>query len=196
MIDEFAKTYLQEELQTVRQAMIGKLDGLSEYDVRRPLTATGTNLLGLIKHLATWEARYLGEVFDRPFPEPLPRWDDASQWGDDMWATESETRSEIIDRFRRVGEHSDATIDALAIDAQGHVPWWPRPNVKLLNILVHRVAETNRHAGHADILREQIDGTTGFGAQDTRLLSGDSSFWADRVARIEQAAKSAASRGS
>jgi hypothetical protein len=121
MIDTFAKQYLHDELRQIRTVMLGKLDGLSEYDIRRPLTETGTNLLGLIKHLATWEARYLGEVFDRPFPDPLPRWEVMSPLRDDLWATEDETRAEIIDLFRRVGEHSDATINALPIDAPGYV---------------------------------------------------------------------------
>jgi hypothetical protein len=72
MIDEFAKEYLHGDLRWVREAVLWKLDGLSEYDIRRPLTPTGTNLLGLIKHLATWEARYFGEVFGRRSPSPLP----------------------------------------------------------------------------------------------------------------------------
>ena len=181
MIDEFAKDYLHGDLREIREVMLGKLDGLSEYDIRRPLTSTGTNLLGLIKHLSIWEARYLGEVFDRPFPEALPQWNDATQWGDDLWATADESRSEIVARFRRVWDHSDATIRALDIDAPGHVPWWPRPNVKLFNILVHLLAETNRHAGHADILREQLDGRTESGSRD----------WEDWCRRIEQAATSA-----
>jgi hypothetical protein len=71
VIDEFAKDYLHGDLRWIRQALLWKLDGLSEYEIRRPLTSTGTNLLGLVKHLATWEARYLGEVFNRPFPDPL-----------------------------------------------------------------------------------------------------------------------------
>jgi len=71
MDDDAAKANLHNYLKHEREAVLAKLDGLSEYDVRRPLTVTGTNLLGLVKHLATWEARYLGEVFDRPFPEPL-----------------------------------------------------------------------------------------------------------------------------
>jgi len=187
VIDEFAKEYLHGDLREIRAEMVWKLDGLSEYDIRRPLTATGTNLLGLIKHLATWEARYLGEVFDRPFPEPLPRWDDAAARGADLWATADETREEIIARYQRVWEHADATINALDIDAPGYVPWWPRPNVKLFNILVHRLTETNRHAGHADILREQLDGKTG--ASQER----DAAFWADRCAKIERAAQAAAS---
>ena len=189
MIDEFAKDYFRTDLQEIHKSMISTLHGLSEYDIRRPLTPTGTNLLGLVKHLATWEARYLGEVFGRPFPEPLPRWDDASQSGAELWATEDETREEIIDLYRRVGEHSDATINALDIDAAGHVPWWPRPNVKLFNILVHLLAETNRHAGHADILREQLGDKPATAANDSR--GGNAQFWLDHCANIERAAKAA-----
>ncbi|MEU7112974.1 DinB family protein [Streptomyces sp. NPDC046182] len=161
MIDDFAKEYLHGDLREIRQAMLWKLDGLCEYGIRRPLTSTGTNLLGLVKHLSICESKYFGDVFDRPIPEPLPRWDDAGEDGADMWATDRETREEIIDHYRRVWEHSDATIAALTIDAPGYVPWWPRPSVKLFNILVHMLTETSRHAGHADILREQLDGSTG-----------------------------------
>ena len=165
---------------------------MSEYDVRRPLTATGTNLLGLVKHLATWEARYFGEVFDRPFPETLQRWQDSD--GSDLWVTEHETREEIVAFYRRVWEHADATIDALPVDAPGQVPWWsPQPEVKLFNILVHLLAETQRHAGHADILREQLDGATGTSAEYAR--DADAAARQARYAQIEQAAKAAAAAG-
>ena len=151
MIDEFAKEHLHDHLRWVREALVGKLDGLCEYDIRRPLTSTGTNLLGLVKHLAVWESRYLGEVFARPFPEPLPRWDDEAANDAAFWATEHETRDEIVGLYQRVWEHSDATIDALPIDAPGYVPWWD-VHVKLFNIMVHVLSDTTRHAGHADIL--------------------------------------------
>jgi Protein of unknown function (DUF664) len=191
MIDDFAKEYLHEDLRWVREALVWKLDGLSEYDIRRPLTSTGTNLLGLVKHSATWEARYFGEVFGRPFPEPLPRWDDDTEDGADFWATEDETREDIIGLCRRVWEHADATINALPIDASGHVPWWPRPDVKLFNIMVHILSDITRHAGHADILREQLDGAVGTDAQSTPLHGHDRAFWAARCAKIEQAARAA-----
>jgi hypothetical protein len=191
MIDEFAKAYLHDYLKHIREAMLAKVDGLSEYDARRPLTTTGTNLLGLIKHLATWEARYFGEVFDRPFPEPLPRWDVEAERLADMWATEHESRRNIVDRYRRVWDHSDATIKALAIDAPGHVAWWPRPDVKLFDILVHMLAETSRHAGHADILREELDGAVGTDAESMALQKHDAAFWEERRAKIERAARAA-----
>ncbi|MFC6019706.1 DinB family protein [Plantactinospora solaniradicis] len=190
MIDEFAKEYLHSDLRRLRETMLWKLDGLSEYDVRRPLTSTGTNLLGLVKHLSVCESRYFGEVFDRPFPEPLPRWDDLGARGFDMWVTEQETREDIIDRYRRAWEHSDTTISALAIDSPGHVPWWPRPDVKLFNILVHVLRETSRHAGHADILREHLDGSTGTSAEYANS-ERDAAFWEARCEAIERAAKAA-----
>jgi hypothetical protein len=135
MIDEFAKEHLHGQLRFAREALVWKLDGLSEYDIRRPLTATGTNLLGLIKHLAIWESRYFGEVFSRPFPEPLPRWNDETLDGTEFWAAADETREDITGFYRRVWEHSDATINALAIDAPGYVPWWDT-DVMLFNMTV------------------------------------------------------------
>lgn len=190
MIDDFAKEYLHDALRDRREVMLWKLDGLSEYDIRRPLTSTGTNLLGLVKHLTNTESRYFGEVFDRPLPQPLAPWEDRRTWADSLWVTEDETREEIIDRYRRAWEHSDATIDALSVDSPGHVPWWPRPNVKLFNILVHVLTETSRHAGHADILREQLDGSTGTASYAKAQI--DPVARETHRAKIEQAAKAAA----
>lgn len=188
MIDEFAKKELHDDLRRVREALVWKLDGLSEYDIRRPLTETGTNLLGLIKHAATWEARYFGEVFDRPFPGPLGRWQDSD--GSDLWATADESREQILAFYRSVWEHADATIDELPLDAPGHVPWWSQ-DVKLFSVLVHMLTETNRHAGHADILREHLDGRTG--TTDAHEHAIDKAAREARRATIEQAAKDAAS---
>lgn len=98
----FAKDNLHGRLRRDRKALLWKLDGLSEYDARRPLTATGTTPRGLVKHVACVEARYFGEVFDRPSPEPLHRWQDYS--ANDPWATEDETRDQIIESYRRTWE--------------------------------------------------------------------------------------------
>ncbi|MFB8249090.1 DinB family protein [Streptomyces sp. NPDC055952] len=191
MIDDFAKDTLHGRLRRDRKALLWKLDGLSEYDARRPLTVTGTNLLGLVKHVASVEARYFGEVFGRPSPQPLPRWQDHD--GSDLWAGEHETRDQIIGFYRRTWEHSDATIDEVALDAPGHVPWWPEPHsdTNLFAILVHVLGETNRHAGHADILREGVDGRTGMRPEHEMHI--DEGARIAHYAKIEQAARSAAS---
>ncbi|MFC8623833.1 DinB family protein [Streptomyces anulatus] len=190
MIDEFAKGNLHGRLRRDREVLLWKLDGLSEYDARRPLTGTGTNLLGLVKHVATVEARYFGEVFDRPSPEPLPRWQDHD--GSDRWAAEGETRDQIVGFYRRTWEHSDATIDELPLDAPGHVPWWPEPytDTNLFAVLVHVIGETVRHAGQADILREGLDGRTGLRAEHEQRI--DEEARAAYCAKIERAARAAA----
>ncbi|MGP3775967.1 DinB family protein [Streptomyces sp. SDT5-1] len=190
MDDDFAKATLHGRLRRDREALLWKLDGLSEYDARRPLTATGTNLLGLVKHVANVEARYFGEVFARPSPEPLPRWQDSD--GSDFWASEDEPRDEIVDLYRRTWSHSDTTITTLALDAPGHVPWWPPPHAttNLFAVLLHVLGETVRHAGQADILREGIDGRTGLRAEHEPPI--DEEARAAHRARLEGMARAVA----
>ncbi len=190
MIDEFAKAYLHDDLRWARSGLVGKLDGLPEYDVRRPLTRTGTNLLGLVRHLTLCEARYFGAIFDRPYPEPVPTFDDPGfDNRDHLWVSESETRADVLAGYRRACEHADATIEALPIDAAGHVPWWPRPDVKLFNVMVHVVTETNRHLGHADILREQLDGA--LGSDPTPPSVQEQADWVTHRAKVQTAAEAA-----
>lgn len=187
MIDEFAKAHLHEHLRWVREALVWKLDELSEYDIRRPLTPTGTNLLGLVKHNAISDSRYFGEVFDRPFAERLPRWDDLTARGTDHWATEDETRDGVVGLYRRVWEHVDDTITALPIDSPGFVPWWDE-HVQLFNIMVHRLSDTTRHCGHADILREQLDGSVGVEPSSQAQHGRDAEFWNARRTDLERIA--------
>jgi uncharacterized damage-inducible protein DinB len=184
------KADLHRYLQAAREVLLWKLDGLSEYDARRPLTPTGTNLLGLVKHVASVEAGYLGGVFGRPFGEPLPWFEDGAEPNADMWATADEPRDGIVAFYRRVWEHSDATIEALDLDAEGRVPHWPkeRRQVTLHLILVHMIAETHRHAGHADIVRELVDGGVGMRQDVDNMAPGDQAWWDDYRARLERVA--------
>ncbi len=189
--DDVIKAHLHGKLRAAREALVWKLDGLSEYDIRRPLTPTGTNLLGLVKHNAIWDARYFGDVFRRPFPEPLPRWDDPATEFADHWATESESRLEIVDLSRRVWAHSDATIETLQLGDTGYVPWW-QEEVPLFNVIAARLVDSVRHAGHADILRESLDGGVGEHPAHSLPLHGrDNAYWAVRRSRIEAAARAA-----
>jgi uncharacterized damage-inducible protein DinB len=186
-----AKATLHRYLQTGREAVLWKLEGLSEYDMRRPLVPTGTNLLGLVKHLASVELGYFGEVFDRPHGEATPWFDDDAEANADMWATAEETREEIVELYRRAWVHADATIDALSLDDVGVVPWWPaeRRQVTLHLVLVHVTAETHRHAGHADIVRELIDGTVGLRRDNANLPDVDEAWWSDYFDRLEATAR-------
>ncbi|MFB9626449.1 DinB family protein [Nonomuraea helvata] len=187
------KADLHHYLKAVRTSLLWKLDGLSEYDIRRPLTPTGTNLLGLVKHLASVELGYFGDTFGRPSGEPLPWLEEDAETNADMWATPDESREHIIALYHRAWAHADATIEELPLDATGHVAWWPaeRNTVSLHRVLIHVLAETNRHAGHADIVRELIDGAVG--RQDNDILPGDGeTWWTDYRERLEQAARQAA----
>ena len=193
-MDTGPKAELHRYLQTARDALLWKMEGLSEYDIRRPLVPTGTNLLGLVKHVASVEAGYLGDSFGRPFPEPLPWFAEDAEPNADMWATADEKSDQIVGLYRHVWEHSDATIDALELDAPGSVAWWPpeRRDVTLHRILIHMIAETNRHAGHADIVRELIDGTVGLRPDNDNMALGGPQWWADYRDRLERSAAAAA----
>jgi uncharacterized damage-inducible protein DinB len=182
------KTELVRYLQQGRDVLLWKLEGLSEYDIRRPMVPTGTSLLGLVKHVATTEMLYFGECFGREFPEPVA-WagDDMA----DMFATAEESREFIVDFYERVWAFSDQTILQLDLDSPGTVRWWPeeRRHVTLGWILIHMINETARHAGHADILREQIDGAAGFRPDVVNMP--DSYNWKEKFERLEQIAREA-----
>jgi uncharacterized damage-inducible protein DinB len=189
------KADLQRYLQIGRDAVLWKLEGLSEYDARRPMTPTGTNLLGLVKHLATMELGYFGQVFGRPADEPMPWMAEGADINADMWATAEESREQIVGLYQRACAHSDATIDALDLDSAGHVPWWQegRREVTLRRILVHMISETDRHAGHADIVREMIDGAAGLRQDNSNLAPGDQAWWESYRDQLERIAREAGS---
>ncbi len=174
-------------LQDARAGLLAKTEGLGEYDRRRPLTPTGTNLIGLVKHLSGLEYTYLGASFGRP-PATDPPWyaDDVAS-GADMWAKPDESSDAIIAIYRQACAHADATVAALDLDAPGSVAHWPvgGRDTTLGVLLIRMVGETAQHVGHADIVRELIDGQAG-NAQDR--VEGDVASWRDWTATIQAAA--------
>jgi hypothetical protein len=195
MTDADPKAHLHHYLQVGRDALLWKLEGLGEYDIRRPLTPTGTNLLGLLKHLAYVEMGYFGPTFGRPVPEVDPWLTDDVEENADMWATADESRDDVLALYRRAWAVTDATVEELPLDAAGSVPWWdPEKQVVTLHqILIRVVAETHRHAGHADIVRELIDGASGWVAGNDNLPQGvDAAWWESYRARVEETARQAA----
>lgn len=180
------KTVLHHYLRIQRQQLVAKLDGLTERQVRWPMTQTGTNLLGIVKHVAFVQAGYFGEVFGRPFPRHIVATD--ADPDADLWARADESRDRILELFTESEAHADTTIQALEIDSTGSVSWWPeaRRQVTLHQILVHMVVEVSRHAGHADIIREMIDGKAG--NDDGNLIERSDQEWDDYRLRLEQVA--------
>lgn len=176
-------------LQSQRDTVLWKLEGASERDLRMPMTASGTNLLGLVKHLAGIEAEYFGDCLGRPWPEPMPWWSETAEPNADMWVTADEAPEQIVDLYRRVQARANATIADLPLDAAAHVPWWDPQDTTLHRLLVHMIAETARHAGHMDILRETIDGQRGLLMAIPNLPDVDEAWWREYVARLRNIAE-------
>ena len=187
------RTQLHDMLRVQRAALLLKLEGLDDYEARRPRTPTGTNLLGLVKHSAACELGYFGETFARPSELQLP-WEVEGvgpEDDEDMFATEDESMADVLAWSRACFDHADATIEALPLEAEGRVAWWPedRNTVTLGQIIVHMALDEARHAGHADILREQLDGAVGLRSEGNNLPEWDEQRWADYVARLTRIAE-------
>lgn len=180
-----AKAELVASLEMLNEAVLAKLDGLGEYDLRRPLTPTGTNLLGIVKHLASVQAGYFGDTFARPWPEPMPWLAEEAEINDDMFVAPDETSEWVRDFYQRSWVHAKETFATTDLDETGTVPWWPleRQHPTLRAVLLHMAVETARRAGHLDIVREMIDGRAG------RFSSDDEINWSAYVAKVEAAAQ-------
>ncbi len=189
--DEDVKADLLTYLQEGRDVLLFKLDGLSEYDLRRPLTPTGTNLLGLVKHVALVETGYFTVPFGGPVGFDHPWFSDDAVDNEDMWATAEESREDVVAGYRRAWALTDAAVRELPLDTVGTVPWWSRPQVSLHRVAVHVIAEIHRHAGHADIVRELVDGSVGNQSVGDNLPARDAAWWAayrDGLERVAQQA--------
>jgi uncharacterized damage-inducible protein DinB len=187
------KAALQHYLQEAREAILWKLDGLGERDLRLPRTPTGTNLLGIVRHVANVEIGYFGPTFGREWVGTgLPLYvDDADYDADpqaDWWVPAEISAAEVVAFYREVIAFGDETIASLDLDARGAVPWWPeeRREVSLARIVVHVISDLTRHAGHADILRETIDGAAGLKVAATNLPDVAWTSYVDRLTRVAE----------
>jgi uncharacterized damage-inducible protein DinB len=150
------KESLHVSLDRHRDVVLWKLDGLDDEQLRRPMTPSRTNLLGLVKHLASVEYGWFCETFGResesiPFDEDDPE--------ADMRAEPHETTADIVEYYGRARAAADRVIDELDPDDVGSA-WFGDP-VSMRWVLIHMIEETARHSGHMDIVRELIDGATG-----------------------------------
>jgi len=184
------KAQLLRYLTVAHDAVLWKIDGLSDYDLRRPLTPSGSNLLGLVKHLAWVELGYFGQVFDRPHGMDLAEYDE-DEPNADMYARCDEPRDKVVALFGAARDHAVATIEALDLGDEGHVPWWGDNNpVTLSLIIVHMTTEMYRHLGHIDILREGIDGAVGLRDGNLNTAPADDEFWPSYYKKVDEIAAS------
>ena len=189
------KSVLIGHLDRLNEAVLHKLEGLSEYDLRRPMTPTSTNLLGVAMHLASLQAEYFGATFGRPFPREGEFYflsDDDADPQDDLWVRPEATSEWVVEMVSATWEHAKETFAALDLASTGQIPTRPYREVTLGEMLVHMVDETARHAGHMDIVRELIDGSAGRYAGDGNIIDGYD--WAAYRARVEAGAREAQER--
>ena len=150
------KESLHVALDRHRDVVLWKLEGLSDEDLRRPMVPSGTNLLGLVKHLASVEFGWFCWTFGREHEAMRPNEEDPDY---DMRVEPHETTQQMLDYYARARAAADRSIQELDLDHTGTA--WHGATVSMRWVLIHMVEETARHAGHMDILRELIDGATG-----------------------------------
>lgn len=191
-----AKAGLIESLGKLNDAVLEKLEGLSEYDLRRPMTPTGSNLLGIVKHLASVQAGYFGDTFGRPWPESMPWLGEGAEVNDDLYVMVRESSDWVRDFYRRSWQHANETFAITELEDTGTVPWWPpeRRHPTLRVTLVHMAVETARHAGHMDIIRELVDGSAGRFDGDPSMPGTDELDWPAYVVKVEAAAQAASEK--
>ncbi|MEO7398901.1 MAG: DinB family protein [Ilumatobacteraceae bacterium] len=139
-----------------RDVVLWKLNGLDDAQLRFPMTTSGTNLLGLVKHLAAVEYGWFCHTFGRE-TEDLPFDDDDENA--DLRVEPTESTADIVEFYRRARAAANRVIDDLDIEDLGMA--WFGEAVSLRWVLIHMIEETARHAGHMDIIRELLDGATG-----------------------------------
>ncbi|RII42044.1 DUF664 domain-containing protein [Galactobacter valiniphilus] len=194
MNDDELKDLLVRRYRLDRETLWQKASGLPEHLARTPQTPTGTNLLGLVKHVALVEAGYFGDCFGGPFPDPPAYYDytnPACEPDDDLWAFPGESPADVFALARRAAAHADASIDRHALGDTARVAWWGEGgrDASLAELLVHMLDELARHLGQADIVHEQLDGSAGYRAGNSNLpehrTAGE---WEARRARLQAAA--------
>ncbi|MEV3994823.1 DinB family protein [Streptomyces halstedii] len=136
-------------LDYLRTSIATKVDGAPEPQVRTAAVPSGTNLLGLLNHLTYVErSMFLG--------------DDVTDWKATFRAAPADSVAAVVARYRDAVKRANDVLDGCAdLGAPVHRPRPDRPAPSIRWALTHLIEETGRHAGHADILRELIDGTTG-----------------------------------
>lgn len=185
-----AKEQLREYLDSAREAVLYKSEGLAEQLARTPMTPTGTHVLGVLHHLAIVEYGYFGPCLNRPVDDDYARklleLDDPQA---DFLPPAELSAAQIIGFYKKAVAFANHGIAAADLDAAAEVPWWvARRNTSLQHLLIHMIAETSRHAGHLDIVREQLDGFAGLLQRAPNLPEYSAAQWASQRARLQRIA--------
>ena len=183
---------LREYLNDARQAVIFKSRQLGEELARQPMTPTGTHVLGVVHHLAITEYGYFGACLNRPvndsYVQQLLDIDDPQA---DFMPPADASAQQVIELYQRAIAFAEAGFDQLELASPAEVPWWVRHrHTTLEHLMVHMIAETSRHAGHLDIVRELLDGQVGLRAEAPNLPDYTPRQWQEQRDRLQQTAQS------
>lgn len=187
------KDQLRTYLDNSRQAVLWKAEGLSEQELTRPMVPSGTNILGLIQHLASVEYGYFVQCLGFTVKdERFAALDAETDPNADMWVPAGVPCAEILAFYRRAVDAANHNIAALPLDAPATVSWWVpgKRSTTLGRLLIHMNVETARHAGHVDILRELIDGSLGMRRGNPNVPPYDKAAWSELHATILKASQS------
>jgi hypothetical protein len=142
-----------------RDALVKKVQGVTDADARRAPTASSLSLLGLLKHSTVWEQRWFqGVVAGRPLADGWPE-QESSIPDADFHVGDEDTVDDGVARYREAAEESRSIVAAMDLNAPCARPDVIDCNVRM--VVLHLIEETARHAGHADIIRETLDGSRG-----------------------------------
>lgn len=181
--------HLVDRVQRELSSLVDKTEGLSEYDARRPLVGSGTSLLGLLQHTSAVVLGYVTECFGREAGIELRFFGPDTEEGADMWVSPDVERSWVVGLAHHTIEQVGRSSEALTLDSPGRVPWWgERGAVTFGEILAHVLVEVSRHAGQADILREELDGALGSRRDDPNVPAWSAQQWAAYRQRLEEIA--------
>ncbi len=148
--------FLEAQRGGLRRALLG----LTEEQARLTPTVGTLSLGGLVKHLALCERGWIvGILMGRELEQP--------EWADQFRLLEGESAASWLEAYARVAAETEEIVNGLpdlARDAAlPEAPWFPKGSRRTARwILLHLIEETARHAGHADIIRESLDGRTAF----------------------------------
>lgn len=184
---------LREYLNDAREAILWKCEGLSDAQARTPLTATGTHVMGLLLHLAVTESQYFISCLGREIENPLIRGViEAEDPQADFLPPPDMTLEDAVETYRKTTVAADAVLDELELDSLAVVPWWIKhPHTTVERLLVHMIAESHRHAGHLDIVREQLDGFVGLRPSAPNIPDLTTGQWEEQHLRIKELADGA-----
>jgi uncharacterized damage-inducible protein DinB len=143
-------------LRRQRAVVRWKLEGLDDEQVRRAVLSSGTSLLGLVKHLASVEAGWFCAGFGRPAEEVATSEADPDA---DFRVEAGESTADVLAYHDRACRAADAVVAELPLEATGRSSGGDVVSMRW--VLLHMIEENARHAGHADVLRELLDGRTG-----------------------------------